>query len=150
MRLRKNIFRIIIPWKTKERKQNEDILLAQTQLVKWNRAYFWATVVMAIAAIFAGIFTWNYVHTTQDLLKQTQNDSRLEFRPYVIANYENLKVDTINVSPNSITCMVSFVAKYINPGRTPAINFQSASCFDKEKQVPRCFVWVGIDKFLDV
>jgi hypothetical protein len=116
-------------------KQNDENLDVQKKLVKWTKAYFWATVVMAVAAGCAAFYTYNYTRITKDLLVQTRKDSALEFRPYVIPKPEYCSIDTVEDLADSIVYHMFFDIIYQNPGRTPAIIFRSAAVMNLEKEI---------------
>jgi hypothetical protein len=86
------------------------------------KTIFW-TRVMAIGAIAAAIFTcWN-TSITRAILLQARDDSKLEYRPYVILDLGSFSGDKIRNENEYEVFLVKFNAFYRNFGKTPAINF---------------------------
>jgi len=91
-------------------------------------------VVLAVGAIAAAVFTYQYVQTTKKLLAQAQVDSKMEYRPYVIQSEFNLeKTNGAITEGDSLVFPFKVSYRFMNRGKTPAIDFKRSIRFTSYK-----------------
>lgn len=96
---------------------------------------FW-TGLMAISAVAAAIFTFRYVWITADILRQAQNDSRQEFRPYVVVKEVKALIENKLIFDDAIEYHIRSSVEYVNPGKTPAMSFQAICDVNPDSSLP--------------